>query len=227
MRFGRRDHEPFIGGYDPEHEMPNPDRDPRDRWQSDAYRRNAYDSRIAYRWAPDRIEERGGERPGEYRGGDYRGRFADRIQPRDRYESSGRPSHDYGRERDYGYDRDHDRDRSRSPYPPQIRYEGRDDFRDREYGAGYEADRTNRDNWSSSDFDRRWDYANRYGADRDRGLPPDRGYEHGRSAGTYNGMRDWDRRPDGERYPSDYGWSQSGREWSHDDDWDRKGRGRY
>ena len=27
----RRDHEKFIGSYDPEHEMPNPDRRPHDR----------------------------------------------------------------------------------------------------------------------------------------------------------------------------------------------------
>src|ERR1051325_10672021 len=63
MRFGRRDHESFIGSYDPEHEMPDPDRGPRDRWQSDVYRHNAGDGRWAYRWSPERIEDRGMRRP--------------------------------------------------------------------------------------------------------------------------------------------------------------------
>lgn len=56
--FRRRDHESFIGGYDPEREMPDPDRESRDRYQSDAYRHNAADSRWSYRWNPDRFEER-------------------------------------------------------------------------------------------------------------------------------------------------------------------------
>src|SRR5438045_9781435 len=84
MRFRRRDHESFIGGYDPEHEMPDADRDPRDRWQSDAYRYGARDTRFAYRWNPDRFEDRYG---------DYRGDFSSRIQPPDRYEAYGRPEH--------------------------------------------------------------------------------------------------------------------------------------
>ncbi len=29
-----RDRERYIGSYDPEHEMPDPDRGPGDRWQS-------------------------------------------------------------------------------------------------------------------------------------------------------------------------------------------------
>lgn len=53
-----RDRERFIGSYDPEHEMPDPDRDPGDRWQSDAYRRGARDTRYGYRWNPDAIENR-------------------------------------------------------------------------------------------------------------------------------------------------------------------------
>ena len=56
--FRRRDHESFIGGYDPEREMPDPDREYRDRYQSDAYRHNAADSRWAYRWNPDRFGPR-------------------------------------------------------------------------------------------------------------------------------------------------------------------------
>ena len=53
-----RDRERYIGGYDPEHEMPDPDRDRGDRWQSDVYRHNARDGRFAYRWNPDRFEDR-------------------------------------------------------------------------------------------------------------------------------------------------------------------------
>lgn len=54
----RGDRERFIGSYDPEHEMPDPDRGRGERWQSDAYRHNARDTRFAYRWNPDRIENR-------------------------------------------------------------------------------------------------------------------------------------------------------------------------
>ncbi len=78
-----RDHERYIGRYDPEHEMPDPDRGPGDRWQSDAYRHGARDTRFAYRWNPDRVEQRFGER-----------------HPYD-YERTG-----YGYERDYSSDYD-------------------------------------------------------------------------------------------------------------------------
>ncbi|MGH9458381.1 MAG: hypothetical protein ACRD2J_12180 [Thermoanaerobaculia bacterium] len=54
--FRRRSRERFIGSYDPEHEMPDPRRRPGDRWESEAYRRNARDTRFAYRRNPDRIE---------------------------------------------------------------------------------------------------------------------------------------------------------------------------
>lgn len=53
-----RDRERFIGSYDPEHEMPDPDRMPGERWQSDAYRHHFRDSRFAYRMNPDRFEDR-------------------------------------------------------------------------------------------------------------------------------------------------------------------------
>src|SRR5918994_654620 len=100
-----RDHERFIGSYDPEHEMPNPDRGPGDRWQSDAYRHNARDTRFAYRWNPDRFEERfegrrGFDRPFDR---DY-GRDYDRDY--DRGFRSG-----FDRQRGYGPDRGWDRDR--------------------------------------------------------------------------------------------------------------------
>jgi hypothetical protein len=53
-----RDRERFVGGYDPEHEMPDPERDRGDRYQSDAYRHNSRDTRFAYRMDPDRVEHR-------------------------------------------------------------------------------------------------------------------------------------------------------------------------
>jgi hypothetical protein len=76
MAFFRKDRERFIGGYDPEHEMPDPDRDPRDRYQSEAYQNGARDSRFAYRWNPDRVEAQFGDR---YRGGE------EQIHDRDHY----------------------------------------------------------------------------------------------------------------------------------------------
>jgi hypothetical protein len=107
MRFGRRDHERYIGGYDPEHEMPDPYRDPRDRWQSDAYRRNAADGRWAYRWNPDRFEERMPRDRYEY--WDREREMMERERWLDRY----RPYYDYPRDpwavRDR-YDRERFRD---------------------------------------------------------------------------------------------------------------------
>lgn len=53
-----RDRERFYGSYDPEHEMPDAGRNPGDRWESDAYRHNARDTRFAYRLDPNRFENR-------------------------------------------------------------------------------------------------------------------------------------------------------------------------
>ncbi len=96
MRFGRRDHESFIGSYDPEHEMPDPDRGPRDRWQSDVYSHNARDTRWGYRWNPERVEERGFRRP-------WRGDVESEIQPRDRYEPRFGRHPEYERGYEHGY----------------------------------------------------------------------------------------------------------------------------
>jgi len=140
MRFGRRDHESFIGSYDPEHEMPDPDRGPRDRWQSDIYRHNAGDGRWAYRWSPERIEDRGPRRP-------WRGDIEREIQPRDRDESrfGGRhPEYERGYEHGY-YDRGLDEAR---------------DFRDRD---AYDRDRFDRDRWRNE-----WDDWSVNPYDRDR-----------------------------------------------------------
>jgi hypothetical protein len=127
MRFRPRDHERFIGGYDPEHEMPDPDRDPRGRWQSDAYRDNSRDSRYFYRWNPDRYESRDG--PGRD--------IENEIQPRDRYEEAYRAGWQAGYDRGYehGYTGFNDR----------RRYEWDRNWSDREQGAWRERDW--RDRW--------------------------------------------------------------------------------
>jgi hypothetical protein len=153
--FRRRDHESFIGGYDPEREMPDPDREYRDRYQSDAYRHNAADSRWAYRWNPDRFEDRFGPRRGE-------------PAPWDRD----------ARDRGYDYDRGMEWDRMRYGYPrgPEPGgYRDRDprdfagprDYGYRGYDRGYDRDidrdrGADRDRW---EYDR-WEYGDR---DRDSG----------------------------------------------------------
>lgn len=152
MRFGRRDHESFIGGYDPEHEMPDPDRDPRERWQSDVYRHNARDTRWAYRWNPDRFEDRmepswSGPR-----------RMSEReIQPRDRYENRYSA---YDRERMGRYLGDYDRgwDYDRGGYGHGA-YGGRDWDRDRDLNRDIGRDSRDLDRYAAYD---------RYGRDRDR-----------------------------------------------------------
>ncbi|HUJ12889.1 MAG TPA: hypothetical protein VL284_03780 [Thermoanaerobaculia bacterium] len=123
MRFRPRDHERFIGGYDPEHEMPDPERDPRDRWQSDAYRRNARDTRFMYRWNPDRIEEQRGWDRG--RGRD----IENEIRPRDRYEAAYRAGYEAGYDRGYehGY----------TGYNDRRRYDWDRDWAEREWRDRY------------------------------------------------------------------------------------------
>jgi hypothetical protein len=155
MRFRRRDHERYIGGYDPEHEMPDPDRRPRGPWQSEAYRDNARDSRWPYRWNPDRFEERTD---------DWRRRDRDDfIQPRDRYMPYAM-TRAWERDRYLGRDRDWD-----YGYPPR-RFDDRDyrDYRDYGYYS---------DPWARHDrFERdelRDDWDERGYWDRDR---PGRGW---------------------------------------------------
>jgi len=162
MRF-RRDHERYIGGYDPEHEMPDPDRRPRGPWQSEAYRDTARDSRWAYRWNPDRVEERIDE---------WRPRHPDDfIQPRDRYAPYGLTrgydrARYLDRDRDWDYSRDRDRGLGRGydyerDYPPRR-------FDDRDFGYGgdpwarqdrYEREHF-RDDWSDRGY---WDRDRPYG----------------------------------------------------------------
>jgi len=162
-----RDHERFIGGYDPEHEMPDPDRSPRDRWQSDAYRYGAHDSRYPDRWNPDRFEDRFRDRddrrewemrwnsdardsgyrpgyPGDYGRSDY-----------------GRP--DYDRNFDRGYDRGYDRyefdrswnDRNRGGY-----YEG-------DFNSGWRGDADRSREFGGRGYERDWRDRQRFSSDRD------------------------------------------------------------
>ena len=173
-----RDHERYIGGYDPEHEMPDPDRRAGERWESDTYRRNARDTRYPYRWNADRFEDRFRDRRDrdEYelrwnrdardaRDREYRGDY-DRGYAPVRFDRGW----DYDRGYDRGYDRDrgYDFDRSWSDRNQGAYYEGdmgwRGDIdRAREFGGrGYDRDWRDRMRWErerdrdrgSDDWDR-------------------------------------------------------------------------
>ena len=162
-----RDRERFIGGYDPEHEMPDPDRDAGDRWQSDAYRHAARDTRFAYRLNPNRFEDRfggresgydprwdrdardldrggyrGGMSGGNYGGGGYYDRPYDRYGGYDRYDRyGGYDRYAYGRD----YDRHFDRDRI---YGSDRGWDyGREHDRWRDDREGWDRDRWDRDRW--------------------------------------------------------------------------------
>jgi hypothetical protein len=196
-----RDRERFIGGYDPEHEMPDPDRDPRDRYQSEAYRHNARDSRFAYRWNPDRVESR------RFDGGGWN---PDRDYDRDRgYDDSriygDRNCPDYGQDYRGGqYYGGGDYGRGGSPYGggiygygggnyggPGYGYRGGSDRGSSIYGQRYDRDQSG----YGYGGDRGWDHdrgfgfhdrggyeRDRYdrGYDRDRGYAPDRGFDDDR-----------------------------------------------
>ena len=179
-----RDRERYIGGYDPEHEMPDPDRDRGGRWQSDAYRHNARDSRFVYRWDPDRFERQFGprDRGFEPREWDRDGRDRGYIR--------------FGGEFDRGYDRGYDpgMDRGyRDEYSSRGRYDrGPYDRGDYDRG-GYEGFGPRYDR--NVGFDRGWD--------TDRGFNSQRGvYGSDYDRGGYREERD----PD--RY-RDEGWDQS------------------
>lgn len=189
-----RDRERFIGTYDPEHELPDPDRNPGDRWQSDAYRRGAHDSRYAYRMSPDRVESRYPDRSNVDRAMEQRWR-------RDARDDRGGYGGDYERtwrgpdytdrmRRDYatGYDRDLVHfGRSFDDY-------GRDYGREssRGYGSDFEPDYDDEFNeyrWREREAISReprrgphWDQDRFYGSDRgwDTERSPDR--ERGRSS---------------------------------------------
>lgn len=169
-----RDRERFIGGYDPEHEMPDPDRDAGDRWQSDAYRHASRDSRFAYRMNPDRFEHRFEERdPRDY---DYRWNRDARDLDRDGYRGGmregnyGAGGYGYGFSSDRGWDRGgygggyygrdydrggYDRGYDRGPHFDRDRIYGSD--RGWDYGREHERDRwaDDRDRWAGERD--RWD----------------------------------------------------------------------
>jgi atypical dual specificity phosphatase len=176
-----RDRERFIGSYDPEREMPDPDRGPGDRWQSDAYRHNARDTRFAYRWNPDRFEERYREEHGPSWRGDY---------------GRGRSDFGGGYERDYGRDfADREYGRDNSAYNRDFsRDYGRDYNRDfsRDYGRDYGRDYDRGSYGYGSRFDRDRAYGSDHGWDYDRGMSPRRGraYYEGDMGG---GWDDYDR----------------------------------
>jgi hypothetical protein len=153
-----RDRERYIGGYDPEHEMPDPDRETGDRWQSGAYRHNARDSRFAYRMNPDAFERQfEGERGGGY------GRPWDR-DARDMNRGGG-----YDRGSNYG-------DYDRGGYGGGYRSSGGDYDRGNFVDGGY-YDRVNRFGNSGNSDRGGWD------RDRDRGY--DSSYDRGNYGGGY------------------------------------------
>jgi len=151
-----RDRERFIGSYDPEREMPDPDRERGDRWQSDAYRHNARDSRFAYRLNPDRFERHFEDRRDIDRERDLRWRG-------DARDFRGRSDYDRGYERgyDHGYNRaDYDpgfnRDYDRGGFMIGSPYD-RDRGRDFDWGF----DRYERDRSGGWDWDRERDWRRR------------------------------------------------------------------
>ena len=154
-----RDRERFIGGYDPEHEMPNPDRDRGERWQSDVYRHNSRDTRFAYRFNPDRFEHRYGDRD---RGG---------YDPRWNRDARDASYGNYGgRDRNFGgygeysdYDRGYDRNRydyNRGGYDRGYDYNGGGNPGWNDMG------RFSSDRWTGSDYDRAREFGGR-GYERD------------------------------------------------------------
>ncbi len=157
-----RDRERYIGSYDPEHEMPDPDRGPGDRWQSDAYRRTARDTRFAYRMNPNRFEERF-EGPRRDIDRDYDTRWNRDARDLDRGGYGGHRDY-YGRDYDRGYaDRGYfsGRDYDRGSYDRGGHFD-----RDRIYGSdrGWDYDRDDyfesrfgdRDRWDRDRWDERW-----------------------------------------------------------------------
>lgn len=188
-----RDHERYIGSYDPEHEMPDPDRGSGDRWQSDAYRHNARDTRFAYRWNPDRIEER-------YRSGPY---FDDRDRDRDRdmHWRDDFRDREYGRDFGGGRPDDYRRDNygrdnyGREPYGREPY--GREPYGRGSYGhgaGGYGGGGYDRGGGYPASFggsDRGWDRGRYYG-DRDRSYY-EGDMDSGRG-GSYDDRDRWRRR---------------------------------
>jgi hypothetical protein len=210
----RGDRERFIGSYDPEHEMPDPDRGRGERWQSDAYRHNSRDTRFAYRWDPDRVEER------------YEG-----------------PRRDFDRDRYPGDARDRERAMNRGGYGGGYagsNYSAGGGYSGGGYGNyGSGGNYGTGPHWDRSGFDRGYDAYR--GNDRDRGDysrgfaggygGPDRGPDIDRDRG-YDRGRDYGRGPySGSSWASgssgSYGDELGGRGYRGFDDDDRGSWGGY
>jgi hypothetical protein len=193
--------------------MPDPDRGPGDRWQSDAYRNHFRDSRYAYRMNPDRFENQFDGR-----------RDVDReMQMRWNRDARDREYADYGREWDrggYGESRfagsgggEYDRDRGyeRSSYGHDYGFGGRGRA-EWGQGTGWGADRSGMGRGMDRGMDR--------GMERDRGM--DRGWDRGMERDRY-----LDRGPHYDRdriYGSDRGWDRHDERdrGFYDDDWRRR-----
>lgn len=238
MPFWRgRDRERFIGSYDPEHEMPDPDRMNRDRYESEAYRRNAADSRYGYRWNPDRIEdrfvgrgrssmprdwnrdardhsynERYGARDYERSGQWESGRDFDRDRDRDRSYGADYGMADYGRNPQGGYGRNFGNpDRGYDRGYGHSEY-GRSDYGRNDYGRN-----DGRGDYGRSDYDRGFSNSGNSGRslnDRDR-------HDRERNFGDGRTMPDWDREARAQ-HDRDYGWDDVG-----DISWERNRGRRY
>ena len=125
-----RDRERFIGSYDPEHEMPDPDRHAGERWQSDAYRHGARDTRLPYRFNPDMVEERyDGPRRNIDR--EIETRWDRDARDREIFEQGFRAGFEHGFDRGANRDFDRDRQYDRGGFMTGPRLD-----RDRGYGYG-------------------------------------------------------------------------------------------
>jgi hypothetical protein len=156
-----RDHEDYMGSYDPEHEMPDPDRRPRARYQSDAYQRQSRDSR----WDSDRDRDRDRDEGGFF--DRVRGAFdraVDKMTGEDeRYEREFDRNRGVGPEYRTGRS-DYDRSRDRGN---AWRYSGRDD--DLDHSMWRHAGEFDRESGPyGGGWDREERYGNQYRNDRDR-----------------------------------------------------------
>ena len=176
-----RDRERYIGSYDPEHEMPDPDRGPGDRWQSDAYRHGARDTRYAYRMNPDAFEDRFDGRRDVDREYEMRWNRDARDMDRGGYGRGGYREGNYGGgSQGGGY------------YGGGQYYGGRDGgYGGGGYGGGYGGGGYGR-SFDRGGSDRGFDRGPHY--DHDRNYGSDRGWDYDRDDRGYDNDRSgWDR----------------------------------
>jgi hypothetical protein len=217
--FRRRDHEDYIGSYDPEYEMPDPDRRPGQQFQSDRYRDNARDSRFGYRFGDRKPERNAGPRGGtqlrgDRFGGSYDSEERTRIQGRESRPQPGRWESVPG---DRGFE--FDRYERRPPFEPPGGSAGYDRYargeeewrsRERQPGGGY-SDRSGgdygrnrydvggRDNYGrpgyGSGYENRADYGDARGRDLDHEVNRDRMRRMREEEQGGARWRDWDLDP--------------------------------